>query len=148
MTPTLEHGYYERRNGRKTLRRGKTINGVDNPWVGQEFGEWQRAAREHCPENDAWYAIAWLIEERGDELLDELAEVDDETLREAVVEIEARRSGAKERQEDKSRLSEMVEDADPAQLKAMADAAEEAKETVDTDDPLVHEDAINRGSDD
>jgi len=64
-----------------------------------------------------------------------------------VVGFESEQADDGERR-NREKLNEMLNESNAAEVEAMLDAASEAKEEIDADDELVHEDVVNRGGDD
>lgn len=87
-------------NGRrgKKIVSNKTINGCDNPWVGQLLSRFRGDAKEHM--DDSFYALAYLLEEYGDQAIEEVAELSKEEQKEYVGAIEIRLSDDDEQEPD------------------------------------------------
>jgi len=87
---TLEHTWRERRGGKATRIANKEMDyTIENPFVGVKFQRFIDAlAEDDCPEDRAFYALAYIVEEYEDEIADALADADADELRETVVDIE------------------------------------------------------------
>ena len=88
MANTINHSWVETRRGRKTIVTNKTINGSENPWIGSLIGSFRSDATDEF--DDAFYAMAYLIEEYGDNAIEEVGEMSKQERREYVGDIEDR----------------------------------------------------------
>ena len=89
---TLKRGWKERRKGGSRIKkvRNKSMDyEVDNPFVAVKLQRFiDEIAEDHAPEGDAFYALAYIVEEHADEIADGLADADRDELEELVIDME------------------------------------------------------------
>ena len=86
--PTIEHSWKENRRGKTVTVSNKTVSGCENPWVGMQLNNFRTKADEEV--EASWYVLAYLIQEYGDDALEEVKAMDQESREEYVKEIEDR----------------------------------------------------------
>lgn len=88
----LKRSWKERYKGGSRVKkiRNKTMDyEVANPFVAVKFQRCiDELAEDHAPDGDAFYALAYIVEEYSDEIAEDLAEADDDELKETVIEME------------------------------------------------------------
>lgn len=139
---TLKHGYREPgKRGKKKIVRNKRINGLDNPHVGSELGDLFTDVGGSV--ND-FYIAAYIIEEYGDEIRDDLKDADEDDLRKHVIDIEERQAEPSESKQ-KRQLEDMLDEANPAERKKILENASETLENSSVNEEDVHDEMVNRG---
>lgn len=82
---------WKRTRGNKTkIVHGADINGSENPWIGKLLGDYRSRANDEL--EYGFVAVAYLLEEYGDQALEEVAEMDKEDREQYVKNIEIRLS--------------------------------------------------------
>lgn len=104
---TVKRRWKETRGGKTAIVSGKTINGSENPFVGSQLGHYRSRAADEV--GDAFYAVAYLIEEYGDDAIEEVAEMSKEERKEYVGAIEKRLADDDENADPQSALQDVME---------------------------------------
>lgn len=74
---TVNRSWKEERRGGTAIVANKTINGSDNPFIGQQLGHYRSRASDEA-DVSAFYVVSYLIEEYGDEAIEEVSEMSKE----------------------------------------------------------------------
>lgn len=143
---TLKHAYRERSaKGGTKIVKGKTVAGLDNPLVGSAFIDFLDDATDDRY-LDNFYAAAYIIGEYGDQIRDDLEDLDKEDLREYVIAVEAQQSQSS-KQVQKQALGDLLEDADADETEKIVDVAENVLEADDLDEDSLLDEALDGGDD-
>lgn len=122
---TVEYPYYVRSfsDGKKRASSTKIDFQIENPHVGAELTHWLEDVTGNM---DDFWAVAYILEEYGDEIADDLEGMDKDDLRDYVVDIEFRRCDEAEEQV-KEDLKEELGDMDADDAEAILEDIREAK---------------------
>lgn len=140
---TLKHRHIVTTPGGKRVNKsGSTYElKINNPLVGIGFSK----LLQECDNNDYvdnFYLLAYIIEEYGDQLIEDLEDKKEDDLKEYVIDVEAQQAEPNRRQNEQE-IRELMEDANAAELEAMKEQLEEVKEDSDIDDTRAHPAAVN-----
>lgn len=142
---TLEFSY------KRTTPNGKTqiISNPDsnvsigNAWVRDEFREF--LYEFSSTNSDGFYGVAYILAEHGEDLIEEVNEMEQDELKDYVLEIEERRA-TPSKQSREEEVSDLLDDANEAEAEAILEAAKEASEETEIDDVHAMKEAVNKGN--